>query len=105
VVLLKKDPPLATGRSLGRNRKVNRFAAALCVVIHTRMPAALLFRVIFTGLRRGTEAPRPRCPQHIHSIPQGRLSGCMSVYMVLLRNRSQARKNPPARTDGLVVIA
>ncbi len=34
--LLKKNPPLATGRSLGRNGKVSRFAAALCVTIHTR---------------------------------------------------------------------
>jgi len=34
--LLKKNPPLATGRSLGRNGKVNRFGAALCVTIHTR---------------------------------------------------------------------
>jgi hypothetical protein len=32
----KKNPPLATGPSLGRNGKVSRFAAALCVVIHTR---------------------------------------------------------------------
>jgi hypothetical protein len=32
----KKNPPLATGRSLGRNGKVSRFAAGLCVVIHTR---------------------------------------------------------------------
>jgi hypothetical protein len=35
-VLLKKNPPLATGPSLGRNGNVSRFAAALCVVIHTR---------------------------------------------------------------------
>src|SRR3984893_13832279 len=32
----KKNPPLATGRSLGRNGKVSRFAAAWCAVIHTR---------------------------------------------------------------------
>jgi hypothetical protein len=32
----KKNPPLATGRSLGSNGKVSRFAAALCVAIHTR---------------------------------------------------------------------
>jgi hypothetical protein len=33
---LKKNPPLATGISLGRNGRVSRFAAGLCVVIHTR---------------------------------------------------------------------
>jgi hypothetical protein len=35
--LLKKNPPLATGPSLGRKRPgiVSRFAAALCVAIHT----------------------------------------------------------------------
>jgi hypothetical protein len=32
----KRDPSLATGRSLGRSGKVSRFAAALCVTIHTR---------------------------------------------------------------------
>ena len=35
-VLLKKNPPLATGPSQGGNAgNVSRFAAALCVVIHT----------------------------------------------------------------------
>jgi hypothetical protein len=34
--LLKKNSPLAMDLSLGRNGKVNRFAAGLCVVIHTR---------------------------------------------------------------------
>src|ERR1700722_16252016 len=29
------------------------------------------------------------------AYPQGRFSGCVSVYMGLLRNRSQAQKNPP----------
>jgi hypothetical protein len=31
----KRDPSLATGRSLGRSGKVSRFAAGLCVAIHT----------------------------------------------------------------------
>ncbi len=41
----KKNPPLATGCSLGRNGKVSRFASALCVAIHTRRGKLIPARV------------------------------------------------------------
>jgi len=47
----KKNPPLATGRSLGRNGKVSRFVAAPCVTIHTRR-----------GQLLGIHRDDPKCP-------------------------------------------
>jgi hypothetical protein len=40
---IKMNPPFATGPSLGRDAKVSRFAAGLCVTISTRR--AKLFEV------------------------------------------------------------
>jgi hypothetical protein len=54
--LLKKDPPLATGRSLGRNAKVSRFAAGL------KRETACGPREPFRNRAARHEARRP-CPE------------------------------------------
>jgi hypothetical protein len=111
----KRDPSLATGHSLGRKSFVSRFAAALCVAIHTRRGKLLgvhrhmrlnarfvrvlelLSRSLMTALPwpqplafRSTNSRDPRTPRH---LPLGDLSG-------VNYHRQQAGKLPPCRIDG-----
>jgi hypothetical protein len=74
-VLLKKNPPLATGPRQGGNAgNVSRFAAALCVAIHTsgrkRLPRWCAFglRAVMVPVDPGHRRGCPRClPRVAHS--------------------------------------
>jgi hypothetical protein len=79
----KRDPSLAAGRSLGRNGKVSRFAAALCVTIHTRRGKLL-------GVHRHIRLPYSEIgPPGIEARPA-----------TICRLRGERRSRPPPIPQG-----
>ena len=94
--LLKKNPPLATGRSLGRNGKVSRFAAALCVTIHTR--SGKLLGVHRDGPKCSAEEPRTEASKegenHMKETTLSKITASVRVAKGMAERVLAASPNP-----------